>query len=195
MKPLFLTNNVVGLRRFEPADAPQLFDAVHESVRELCRFMTWCRPGYSLAASQAFVAQSGSDWEKGEQYNLAMVDLEAGTLLGSIGLNRLDQTHRTANIGYWVRRSCAGRGVATAATRLIAEFGLKELGLHRLEILVPSHNAASRRVAEKAGARFEGILRNRLVLAGQRHNTCLYSLIPEDLTPAPTRVATTALVG
>ncbi len=145
--------------------------------------MTWCRPDYSLKDSQAFVASCNSDWEKEEQYNFAIFDVRDKTLIGSIGLNRVDQLNRCANIGYWVRQTRTQRGAATAATRLIASFGLNELGLQRLEILVPCHNLASQRVAQKAGAQFEGVLRNRLILTNTLFDARLYSLVPADLIP------------
>ena len=76
-----------------------------------------------------------------------------------------------------VRSSAAGRGVATTATRLIAAFALRALGLNRLEILIPEVNVASQRVAQKAGAKFEGLLRNRLMTAGQMRGRRLFPLI------------------
>ena len=185
MKQTLLTDNWVGIRPFRPDDIPLLFDAVRESVNDLCAFMTWCRPDYSLEDSGSFIAKCDSDWEKGEQYNFAIVDMKDGTLLGSVGLNRIDRAHNFANIGYWVRRTRTRRGVATAATRLIARFGLKELGFHRLEILIPVNNMASQRIAQKAGAKFEGILRNRLILANKLHDAFLFSLTSGDLIPPP----------
>jgi RimJ/RimL family protein N-acetyltransferase len=56
------------------------------------------------------------------------------------------------------------------------------MGFNRLEILVSEHNPASQRVAQKSGAKLEGILRNRLVLAGRPHNAFVYSLVSGDLT-------------
>ena len=183
-------NNLVGIRRFRLDDAPLLLSAVCESVEDLCRFMTWCRPDYSLEDSQAFVARCNSDWEKGEEYNFAIFDVRDEILIGSIGLNRVDRVNRCANIGYWVRQTRTRRGVATAGTRLIAEFGLRELGFQRLEIIVPDHNLASQRVAEKIGAKFECVLRNRLILTNKLYDARLYSLVPADLT-SPTECCST----
>ena len=42
-------------------------------------------------------------------------------------------------------------------------------------------NAPSRRVAEKAGAKVEGILRNRVTLNGRLHDAVMHSLVPGDL--------------
>jgi RimJ/RimL family protein N-acetyltransferase len=179
---MFFDGHAVRIRRYRPEDAPALFDAVRESLDELCTFLTWCHPDYRLEESRAFIAKSDSAWEKGEEYNFAILDAAGEILLGGVGLNRIDRVHNFANLGYWVRRSRARRGVMTSATRLIAKFGLMEIGFNRLEILVSEHNLASQRVAEKAGAKFEGVLRNRLVLAGRPHNAFVYSLIAADLT-------------
>ena len=71
--------------------------------------------------------------------------------------------------------------MATAAARLGAEFGFRELGLNRVEILIPEINLASQRVAQKAGAKFEGLLRNRVMIAEKCQDAVLYSIVPNDL--------------
>lgn len=63
---------------------------------------------------------------------------------------------RGAHIGYWIDRNFANRGLTTQAVKLVSGFGFAELGLHRIEINVRPENAASCRVAEKAGFVMEG---------------------------------------
>lgn len=63
---------------------------------------------------------------------------------------------RGAHIGYWIDRNYANRGFTTQAVKLVTAFAFSELGLHRLEINVRPENAASCKVAEKAGYRIEG---------------------------------------
>ena len=58
---------------------------------------------------------------------------------------------RGAHIGYWIDRNFANKGLTTQAVKLVSGFGFAELGLHRIEINVRPENAASCRVAEKAG--------------------------------------------
>jgi hypothetical protein len=81
-----------------------------------------------------------------------------------------------ANLGYWVRTSATGHGVATRAARLVAQFGIEKIGLLRVEIVVAIGNIASMRVAEKAGAKREGILRNRLVGRDKVLDAVMHSL-------------------
>jgi len=63
---------------------------------------------------------------------------------------------RAGHIGYWIDRNYANRGYTTQAVVLVSSFGFSELGLHRIEINVRPENAASCKVAEKAGFIFEG---------------------------------------
>jgi ribosomal-protein-alanine N-acetyltransferase len=63
---------------------------------------------------------------------------------------------RGAHIGYWVDQNYANRGFTTQAVKLVTAFGFSQLGLHRMEINVRPENAASCRVAEKAGFVIEG---------------------------------------
>ena len=63
---------------------------------------------------------------------------------------------RGAHIGYWIDRNFANKGYTTQAVKLVSGFGFSELGLHRIEINVRPENAASCRVAEKAGFVLEG---------------------------------------
>jgi ribosomal-protein-serine acetyltransferase len=171
----------VDIRRFRSDDVPQLFEATCESIDDLCRWMVWCHPGYTMEDCAAFVSSCDANWDRGESYSFAIIDVRDGKFLGSVGLNQVSHTHRVANLGYWVRRSQAGRGVATAAVRLIGRFALFELGLNRLDLMMPVENRSSQRVAEKAGAKREGILRSRLVIQGQAFDAVLYSMVAADL--------------
>jgi ribosomal-protein-serine acetyltransferase len=63
---------------------------------------------------------------------------------------------------------------------IAARFGLDTVGLQRFEIVVETTNVASLRVAEKAGAHHEGILRNRLNSYGVPRDVVMFSLIPQD---------------
>ncbi|MDB6110958.1 MAG: rimL [Pedosphaera sp.] len=175
------TGGRVGIRRFRTDDIPLLFEAARESINELSAWMVWCHPGYSVADSASFISGCCAEWDRGGHFSFVIHDVRDGAFLGSVGLNQVNRIHSFANIGYWVRTSCTGQGVAAAATRLIAQFGLQELGLNRLELLVPTGNQPSQRVAEKTGAKLEGVLRKRLLLQGAPHDAALYSLVAEDL--------------
>ena len=172
-------NGAIGIRPFTRADSSPLCDAIQESLPQICAWMVWCRADYSRRDSDKFVAGAHAEWTSGVSYSFAIFDKADGTILGSIGLSEIHSTHRFARVGYWVRTRRTRHGVASAALKLAARFAFEEVGLHRLEIVAPLANQASRRAAEKAGAAFEGVLRARVILGGQRHDAALYSLVSE----------------
>lgn len=168
------------LRPYRADDVEALHAAVIASLPELLPWMFWCHPGYSIDESRTWLAGRADEWAQGASYDFAMIDVARGELIGGCGLNSVNELHRSANLGYWVRTRSARRGAATAAARALADFGFGELDLLRLEIVVATGNLASQRVAEKAGAVREGVLRNRLMVRGQLQDAVMFSLIPDD---------------
>jgi RimJ/RimL family protein N-acetyltransferase len=169
------------LRPYRAEDIEVLFAAVRESLNELSRWMPWCHAGYAIEETRDFILRMVQTEGEGTDYALGIFDESSGLFLGGTGLNQISQLHRYGNLGYWVRTSAAGRGVATNAARLAARFGFESLGLNRIEILAAVDNLPSQRVAAKLGAQREGILRRRLWLQGRAHDAVLHSLVREEL--------------
>ena len=156
--------------------------AVLESVPEVSRWLPWCHAGYSREDADSFIAAAIRAWADGTQYQIAIFDCTDGAYIGAVGINHISRTNRMANLGYWVCSSRTGQGIAVAAVHLAARHAFGALGLSRLEIACIPGNTRSRRVAEKAGAAFEAIARNRIVMYGRAHDAALYSLVPDRYT-------------
>ena len=176
-----LQQGPVILRPCRASDIAPLYEALRESMDEVSRWMDWCHPDYSLEDSRTHIEGAIRGWQEDAKFEFTICDPSDGTFIGGCGLNDISRVNGTANLGYWVRTGWTRRGVATAATLLLAEFGMRRAGLTRIEVLAATGNHASRRVAEKAGAIREGVLRNRLLVHGKLHDAVLYSLIPGDL--------------
>lgn len=88
---------------------------------------------------------------------------------------------RSAQIGYWVDRQVAGRGVIPTAVALAVDHCFFTVGLHRIEANIRPENAASRRVVEKLGFREEGIRRRHLHIDGAWRDHICYALTVEDV--------------
>lgn len=170
-----LSDGVITLRAATLADAAAMAAVVRSSVAELAPYMPWATEVYDEAAARAWIERMGPNDLQ------CLIVGDDGELAGACGLDQVNEINRSANLGYWLRSDRTGRGWATRATRLLARHGLTRLGLERIEILMAVENEASRRVAERAGATFEGTLRRRLLLHGRFHDAHLYSLVREDL--------------
>jgi RimJ/RimL family protein N-acetyltransferase len=175
------TDGRITIRPYQFSDIDELLAASRESTREVYPWLEWCKPSYSVQDTEAWIRYQQEMWAARSEYNFIIIDTDTRAILGGIGLNHIQPIDRLANLGYWVRTGQTGKGIATAAVRLVAGFAFKETTLLRLEIVVNVANHASQRVAEKAGAHKEGILRNRIFMHGASHDAVLYSLIAEDL--------------
>ncbi len=180
-KEIRLTDGVVLLEPYRIGDVERLYQAARESITEMSPWMPWCHADYSIEESRAWIESRAEAWAKGTDYDFAITDAKDGSFLGGCGLNHIDYKNPIANLGYWVRTSRTRRGVASSAARLLARFGFGKLKLNRIEIVIAVGNKASQRVAEKIGAKREGILRNRLVVRDRVYDAVMFSLIPEDL--------------
>ena len=176
-----LTDGVVTLRPYRASDVDALHSAVRESISELSVWMSWCHPNYSTEETKTWIESQTGKWERGEEYNFA-ISYNGGRLcLGGCGLSVIDRGCGVANLGYWVRTSQTKKGIATAATLLLAQFAFNQLKLNRVELTIAVDNQASLLVANKAGAIREGILRNRVIKNGAPCDAAVFSLIPRDL--------------
>jgi RimJ/RimL family protein N-acetyltransferase len=71
------------------------------------------------------------------------------------------------------------RGLMTRAVRLVCNWLLAE-GVGRIEVRTHPENAASQRLAERAGFRREGLERSSIWLHGRRADAIVWSLLPDD---------------
>jgi len=175
-----LGDGSLRLRTYRMEDVDALYEAVRESLAELSRWLPWAHADYFKEETHDWIASRPEAWGT-EEYSFVIEDPISGTLLGGTALNHLQLAERRVNLGYWVRTRATGQGIATAATRLLAREAFEGLGLKRIEIIVASGNISSQRVAAKAGAVREGILRQRIRLGSEQRDAVCFSLIPSDL--------------
>lgn len=180
--PTALTDGRVTLRPHRTIDAASLAEAVRESVATVGFWQDWCHAGYTSADAAAWIATCQKSWLMGDGYEFLVFDAATDLVLGGIGVNHLNREHRFANLGYWIRESAQGQGVATRAGELAVRFAFETVKVSRVEIVAAHDNVPSRRTAERIGGTFEGMLRNRLVLRKNAVDAAMYSIIPTDRT-------------
>lgn len=182
---LVLARTTVRIRRAEASDAGRVAEAVRASAAELAPWMPWAHSAYSLEDSRQWIDLCLEGWVKGTQYSFVAVDLTTKAIVGDCSVSQINRLHSFANLGYWVRSSATGQGLGSALARRVARFAIEELQLNRLEILTAVTNRASQRVAEKAGATREGVLRSRLVMHDEIWDAVMFSLTARDFGREP----------
>lgn len=175
-----LVANDLCIRPFMDSDGPAFVAAALESISTVGAWMPWCHSGITLQDARAWFATCERNLDSLTAYDIGTFSNDGNELLGGIAINQINRHQNFGNIGYWVRQTCQRQGIATRAVRAIAEYGFLQLKLTRLEIVAPEKNVPSRKVAEKVGAVFECIARNRVLVYGTPGAAAIYSLVPEQ---------------
>jgi ribosomal-protein-serine acetyltransferase len=176
-----LSDGVIRIRPLQMADVDAVHEAIVESVAEITTWEDWCHQGHRRPDTVSWLQRQIEAERRGSR-RFIIEDVATGATLGSVGISRIDARLARATIGYWVRTSWTGRGVATRAAFLAARVGFEDLGLVRILITAAVENTASRRVAERIGARFEGVLHHGLMIHGEGRDAALYSMTRDDLS-------------
>ena len=172
-----LTDGRVRLRSPQPTDLAEVVEASQDS--EAVRWTTVPQP-YGPAEAEAFLSTIEDGWTSGRSAIFVITTAEHGDrYCGAIDL-RLDDD-QGGEVGFAVAPWARGAGVCTDALRLICRWGFDTLGLGRIEWLAHIGNDASRRVAEKVGFTYEGVLRSKCLQRGTRHDAWVAGLLPDEL--------------
>jgi [ribosomal protein S5]-alanine N-acetyltransferase len=172
-----LTTERLLLRPFEPGDATVVRAlAGHPDV---ARTTLNIPHPYPEGAAEAWIATHAGNAATGLGYTWAMVRHTDGLLMGSISL-MVTAAHRRAEMGYWLGVPYWNQGYTTEAARRVVAFGLDEVGLHRVQATCLPRNVASARVMEKAGLRFEGLLRGYIQKQDRFEDIAIYGLVRHE---------------
>jgi RimJ/RimL family protein N-acetyltransferase len=137
---------------------------------------------YTAADARTFVAViAPAAWAQGRGATWVLCRAGEDDYAGAIDLLPVPGDPGRAEVGFACAPWARGEGLVTAALRLVSRWGFAELGLARIEWRAYVGNSASRRVAEKAGFRYEGEQRSRLEQRGVRRDAWVASLLPGDL--------------
>jgi ribosomal-protein-alanine N-acetyltransferase len=135
----------------------------------------------SIDDARVFLRTTLDNYAAGEDpAGFGIVLKDQGFLIGTIGYLNWNNDHKRIEIGYAISRSYWNHGyVSEAATGLISYF-FRHSDLMRIEARCRLENTASARVLEKAGMKFEGILRKQMLFKGEHHDMKMYSIIRDE---------------
>lgn len=118
------------------------------------------------------------DWD--DHYLHFAIDLD-GEVIGDLQLRRCDMTRPDGalELGLEIAPELRGKGLGSAALIAAAHYAFSN-GAHRIEGSTEEGNTAMRRAFEKAGWRFEGVLKALFIEDGLPHDYYSYAITKFD---------------
>lgn len=101
--------------------------------------------------------------------------------IGTIDVSKKYLDFGTCSIGYCYGEKYWNKGYATEALRAVIQFLFEEVGVNTIYAEHLHNNPASGKVMQKAGMKYEGVLRSRIVdKNGLRNDLISYSILKEE---------------
>ena len=125
--------------------------------------------------------EKNQEKERPDQFSFAIRNLEDDRLIGDIGLDGIQWTHKDAFVGIGLgEREFWGKGYGTDAMRILLHYAFRELNLHRVSLDVFEYNPRAMRSYEKAGFKYEGKMRGMLHREGKRWDMVFMGILREE---------------
>ena len=170
----------IDLRRWDPAFAGALCDAVATSLPELRPWMPWAQEAPTVEGHVTVLEQGNLRFETGEEWQFVMVEPDSGRVVGACGLHPRIGSGRI-EIGYWVRTDATHQGYATMAARALttAVFaGSNDVDV--VEIRMDTTNYRSAAVPPRLGFRLEGEVDQVIEAPGQSGRWFVWTMDRSD---------------
>jgi len=176
-------DSLVLLRPLRLSDAAPLDKVLRDGMAT-----RWLPGRVRRESGQEFVDRVLHEQRESGGLCFAIVPIGSSEAVGQVRLFDWSRFEKHAEVGYWMRRSCWGRGFGTEALRLICRQGFHRMHLRRIEANVVVHNIASARVLEKVGFRLEGRSRSAARLSRGWADELNYALLRPEFRDDDLRV-------
>lgn len=160
------------------ADADALFSLVDTQRDTMAQYLPWVPAMRTRDDERQFLQTTLEHFAAGQSLNLVIHYCDE--LAGMISFNHFDRLNHAADIGYWLGVPYRGLNIMHRAVSGMCALGFTDYDLHRLFIRAAVDNTASNRVAQKAGFRLEGTLRDAELLADGYHDENQYARLKTD---------------
>ena len=174
--PLIETDRLI-LRRMMVKDYEDMYLYARRS--DVTKYLTW-KSHTSPMYTKEYLEYIATKYSLGEFYDWAVIDKREQKMIGTCGFTRFDFHSNSAEVGYVLNPEYWGKGYATEAVKAVVKFGFETIGVVRIEAKYMEGNAASRRVMEKVGMSYEGMMRSALLVENEYKNIGVCSILLDE---------------
>jgi len=171
-------DDTLSLELLNDTHAEAICELVNANRPVLGEWLPWVSQMQTVDHFRQFIRTSELMREKGVDF--AFVILQEESIVGRIGIYRVDQPNRTGSVGYWLGAGFTGKGIISKACEAMLDYGFDHLHLNRIELRCGTENEKSRAVAERLGFRLEGTLRQAEWIDDKCVDHYLFAMIKED---------------
>jgi ribosomal-protein-serine acetyltransferase len=166
------------LRPLEPWQASEFLEHMDRARATVDPWIPWASVSTDLGSARKTL-QRYADRQARDEGRIFGIWLD-GVLVGGTMFVSFDVASGNCEVGCWLEPAATGRGLITAAVRLLIDWALATRGLHRVEWHCRTDNVASSNVARRLGMTLDGTMRQSYPWKGVRHDTEIWSVLAPE---------------
>jgi len=185
--PYRIVTQRLVVRCYEPSDAAAVKEAVDASLDHLRPWMPWAHEEPQTVEQKVELLRTfRGQFDLGQNFVYGLFSADESQLVGGSGFHLRVGDH-AFEIGYWIRASEDGKGLATESTAALTRVGFEVCEVDRIEIHVEPANERSARIPQKLRYVEEARLQRRLYPApgGEPRDTIVYTMFRSDYPGTP----------
>ena len=97
-----------------------------------------------------------------------------------MGLFKIDKVIRKAEVGYWISKKEAGKGITQTSVIAILKYAFEALDLNRVEARIATLNEASKYLVKSIGFQLEGVMRQDSFINGEFYDMEVYGILKNE---------------
>lgn len=153
--------------------------AVHEyaSQERVCLYQPWGPNNENETKDFVNLVIADTQKQPRTRYVFAVVLEGSNKVIGAGEINIRDRKNQQGEIGYIINPELWGQGYATEVAESLLNFGFNTLKLHRIFATCDPRNLGSSKVLQKIGMKYEGRMRETLLIRDGWRDSLLYSIL------------------
>jgi len=165
------------LRKLRLTDAEMMFRN-WTSDDKVTRFLRW-DAHKTIDATKDMLEQWVNNYQYDSTYYWGMY-LKNGEMIGSIGITITSEFDFKGELGYKLGSRWWNQGYSSEAARAVIDYMFLHTDVERIDSFSSVENPASRKVMEKIGMHYEGLLRHYYKTRDGFHDCTLYGIIRNE---------------
>lgn len=172
-----LTTPRLTLRKMLVLDTEDMY--AYACRADVTQYLTWY-PHPDRDYTRQYLQYLGNRYAAGMFYDWAIVYEPDCKMVGTCGFTSFNCSADSAEVGYVLNPEYWGKGIAQEALQRVLRFGFENLQLNRIEAKYIRENERSRRLMERVGMRFEGIMREGMLIKGSYVDVGICSILRKE---------------
>ncbi len=165
------------LRRLEPDDAEMMFRN-WTGDEKVTRFLRW-DAHKTIEETQRMIRQWVNRYPDASTYYWGIY-LKDGEMIGSIGITITSEYDLKGELGYKIGSRWWNQGYSGEAAKAVVDYLFRNTDIERIDSFCAVENPASKKVMEKAGMHYEGLLRHYYKTRDGFHDCTLCGIIRKE---------------